>query len=79
MHGNQWEWCQDYFGSDYYQSSVKENPGGPSWGALVRLRGGDWQGSHALTCRSAHRYEYGAPFMSVGFRCVRVLNEAGEG
>ncbi len=74
MHGNQWEWCQDYFGSDYYRVSEEENPGGPSTGTQRVLRGGDWERSHALTCRSAHRYQYGAPFSSVGFRCVRVLD-----
>lgn len=74
MHGNQWEWCQDYFGRDYYQISEKEDPQGAAAQGQHVLRGGDWQASHALTCRSAQRYEYSAPFASVGFRVVREID-----
>ena len=42
MTGNVWEWCNDWFGSDYYQSSPFNNPQGPSSGYSRVLRGGSW-------------------------------------
>jgi hypothetical protein len=76
MHGNQWEWCQDFYSAEYYKSNVVDNPPGPARGKMHVIRGGDWQESHALACRSALRYEYGAPFASVGFRVVREIDES---
>ncbi len=57
MSGNVWEWCQDWFSSDYYSWSPTSEPTGPTAGTHRVLRGGSWN-SDSNNCRVDYRYWY---------------------
>ena len=60
MHGNVWEWCQDWSGA--YPSGAVTDPTGQASGVYRVLRGGCWY-DYARYCRSAYRY-----WLSPGYR-----------
>lgn len=53
VHGNVWEWCQDWFAP--YTDSFQKNPCGPATGT-ARVRRGGGHAYHARGCRSAFRW-----------------------
>ncbi len=63
MCGNVWEWCQDWWDSEYYSKSSSINPQGPSSGVLRVLRGGCYCG--VKECRISFRFIYG-PDLGLG-------------
>jgi formylglycine-generating enzyme required for sulfatase activity len=81
MHGNVWQWCNDWYSDSYYKECPKENPRGPASGKKRLLRGGAWD-SNAEKCRAAYRMSefpvysdacFGAD--SYGFRRARMVGE----
>ncbi|HEY3323988.1 MAG TPA: SUMF1/EgtB/PvdO family nonheme iron enzyme [Planctomycetota bacterium] len=78
VHGNVWQWCNDWYAADYYKESTKENPHGPQSGKMRVLRGGAWDWD-AQKCRSACRAQDFPNYVDAcaghdayGFRRVRI-------
>ncbi len=54
MHGNVYEWCQNWYDTDYDENSAAVDPTGPSTGSFRVFRGGSWSVNPGR-CRSAFR------------------------
>ncbi len=55
MHGNVWEWCEDWFDENYYANSPVDDPPEPASGSDCVCRGGSFADDEAGVCRSAMR------------------------
>jgi len=84
MHGNVWEWCQDYW-HENYQGAPTDGSAWLSSGNIITrlfrnssnfrlLRGGSWL-TIPRHCRSAYRYSLtpATRYITVGFRVVGVV------
>lgn len=71
--GNVYEWCQDWYDYNYYETSLQEpeNPRGPIQGVYRVLRGGCWKSlKEDLRCSHRHRNNPGTMNRTYGFRCA---------
>jgi formylglycine-generating enzyme required for sulfatase activity len=75
IHGNVWEWVQDWYGP--YPGGEVTDPKGPETGETIVMRGGSW--SHgARDLWSSYRFgrfKKDFPFRSIGLRLIATRKE----
>jgi formylglycine-generating enzyme required for sulfatase activity len=69
--GNMWEFCEDWWDPDYYQSSPRKDPLGPTTGRSRVVRGGSWDSRWVTLSASRRNFAYvGYREGDFGFRCA---------
>jgi formylglycine-generating enzyme required for sulfatase activity len=73
IHGNVWEWVQDWYAPDAYARGEATDPAGPASGTRRVVRGGSWH-STGDGWRSSARRDYVPDYrgISIGLRLVMV-------
>ena len=79
--GNTWEWCSDWFDTDFHRTANPQNPQGPPTGTARVMKGGSFL-CHKSYC---NRYRVAArtsntpdsSASNIGFRCVALVDERG--
>jgi formylglycine-generating enzyme required for sulfatase activity len=79
MHGNVWEWCEDWYEANYYANSPGADPPGPSGASDRVIRGVCWSGL-PRSARSARRLRVtpGNRSLNLGFRLARARVQSGR-
>ncbi|WP_269475657.1 MULTISPECIES: SUMF1/EgtB/PvdO family nonheme iron enzyme [Comamonadaceae] len=75
VHGNVWEWVQDWYGDRYPGAAAVVDPQGPASGSNRVVRGGSWHQT-ADSWRSAVRKPYAPNYrgISIGFRVAKTVD-----
>ena len=75
MHGNVWEWVQDYW-REHYEEGIALDPTGPETGSFRVSRGGSWY-EIATFLRSSLRISGASTDAgnNIGFRLTRIIAE----
>jgi sulfatase modifying factor 1 len=72
MSGNVWEWCWDFYDSNFYAHSPGDSPSGPETGKARVLRGGSWYNGSSYERVTARGYaDENERTDMFGFRVVR--------
>lgn len=74
MHGNVWEWVNDWFSATYYATSPPQDPLGPATGPTHVIRGGSWLNFPIFATsqsRAAGNELESERYKNVGFRLAR--------